>query len=93
MNEDTLEKVYQESLEERLISNIAKQKEISLEDAMDVYYRSKLAQRIHEGKEGVQYLDYRVLTQMLLDTEPELFHGGNDTPAKSLFSDFAEVIY
>lgn len=79
MNEDTLEKVYQESLEERLISNIAKQKEISLEDAMDVYYRSKLAQRIHEGKEGVQYLDYRVLTQMLLDTEPELFHGGNDT--------------
>ncbi len=81
MNEDTLEKVYQESLEERLISNIAKQKEISLEDAMDVYYRSKLAQRIHEGKEGVQYLDYRVLTQMLLDTEPELFHGGNDTPA------------
>lgn len=73
MNGETLEKVYQESLEERLISNLAKVKGISLEKAMDAYYHSELAQKIHEGKEGVQYLDYRVLTQLLMDTEPQLF--------------------
>lgn len=73
MSEEVLEKFYQESLEERLISNIAKEKGISLEDAMDAYYRSSLAQKIYAGKEGVQYLDYRVLTRLLFDTEPDLF--------------------
>lgn len=46
---------------------------ISLEKAMDVYYHSNLAQQIHEGTYGVQYLDYKVLAQILKDTEPELF--------------------
>ena len=73
MSEDTLEKYYQESLEERLISNIAAEKNITLEAAMDSYYRSKLAQKIHEGKEGIQYLDYKVLTELMFQTEPELF--------------------
>lgn len=41
---------------------------------MDVYYRSNMAGLIHEGMYGVQYLDYKVLAQMLRDTEPELFH-------------------
>lgn len=73
MSDEALEKFYQEGLEERLIGNVAKEKRISLEDAMDIYYRSKLAQKIYDGKEGVQYLDYRVLTRLLFDTEPELF--------------------
>ena len=77
MSEDILEKFYQEGLEERLISNIAKEKAISLVEAMDAYYRSKLAQKIYEGKEGVQYLDYRVLTRLLFETEPELFQEFN----------------
>ena len=37
-----------------------------------IYYRSHLAQKIHEGQDDVQYLDYKVLVQILLDTEPEL---------------------
>ena len=44
-----------------------------LEQAMDIYYSSQLAQKIHDGKDDVQYLDYKVLVQILLDTEPELF--------------------
>lgn len=73
MNGDTLEKYYQERLEERLISYLATQNNISLEKAMDIYYHSNLAQQIHEGTYGVQYLDYKVLAQILKDTEPELF--------------------
>ena len=72
MNGDLLEQVYQENLEERIISYLAETENISLEEAMDIYYNSKLANRIHEGEYGIQYLDYKVLVQILCETEPEL---------------------
>ena len=40
---------------------------------MDIYYRSKLAEKIHQGIEVVQYLDYKMLAQIMLETEPDLF--------------------
>lgn len=69
MKDDTLEKFYQENLEERLIACMTSSRDISLEEAMDIYYHSDLAQKIYEGKEGIQYLDYRALAQMLMDRE------------------------
>lgn len=69
MDEAVLERVYQESLEERIIENLAERKQISLEQAMDIYYRSRLAEKIQRGDEGIQYLDYRVLVQILCETE------------------------
>ena len=73
MDETILEQTYQENLEERLITYIAEQNDFSLEKAMDVYYHSKLADKIHQGSEGIQYLDYKVLFDILRDTEAELF--------------------
>jgi hypothetical protein len=73
VNEVALEQTYQENLEERLIAFLAEDNGLSLEKAMDIYYRSKLADKIHRGMEGVQYLDHKVLAQILRDTEPELF--------------------
>ena len=73
MNEKVLEQTYQENLEERLITYLAEQHSIPLEKAMDIYYHSRLAEKIHQGVEGVQYLDYKVLADILLDTEAELF--------------------
>lgn len=73
MSGDVLEKYYREVLEERLISHLAAVKGITLEKAMDCYYRSHLAKKIHQGLDDVQYLDYRVLVRILLNTEPELF--------------------
>ena len=61
MSQDVLEQVYQESLEERIISCLAETEKISLEKAMDIYYNSRLANRIHKGEYGIQYLDYKVL--------------------------------
>ena len=72
MNEDILEQVYQENLEENLISYLAETKGISLEMAMKIYYSSKLADKIHRGEYGVQYLDHKVLADILCETEPEL---------------------
>ena len=76
MEEKVLEQVYQESLEERLIAYISEQRDISLEKAMDLYYNSKLADKINLGKEDIQYLDYKVLYELLVETEPELFTHG-----------------
>ena len=73
MDDITMEQIYQESLEERLIAYLAKQNGISLEKAMSIYYQSRLADMIHQGTEGVQYLDYKVLADILRDTEAGLF--------------------
>ena len=73
MNEDFLERLYQEGLEERIISYLSESKNLSLEQAMEIYYNSRLANRIYTGEYGVQYLDYKVLVQILCETEPELF--------------------
>lgn len=76
MDDSMLEKIYQERLEEQLIAYLAEQHNITLERAMDIYYSSNLAEKIHDGVEGVQYLDYKVLAQILKETEPELFTSG-----------------
>ena len=73
MDGKVLEKHHREALVERLILHLSKVTNLSLEQAMDIYYRSHLAEIIHEEKDDIQYLDYKVLVQILLDTEPELF--------------------
>ncbi len=72
MNDEMLESVYQENLEERIIAYLAEVCDFSFEKAMDVYYSSKLSDKIYLGKNGIQYLDYKVLVQILLETEREL---------------------
>lgn len=73
MDENVLEEIYQEKLAERLIEYLSEKFRLGYQKAMDVYYKSKLADKIYEGKYGVQYLDYKVLADILIDTEPELF--------------------
>jgi len=73
MDENILEQVYQEKLEERIVAQIAKERDIPLEKAMRIYYSSNLADQIHQGMEGIQYLDYKVLAQLLIETEGEKF--------------------
>ena len=68
MDENVLEQVYQEKLEERIIAQLAADRAVALEKAMDVYYGSELADKIHQGMEGIQYLDHRVLAKILEDT-------------------------
>ncbi len=71
MNEETLESVYLENLEEWIIAYLAKICDFSYEKAIDLYYSSKLSDKIYLGKDGIQYLDYKVLAQILLETEKE----------------------
>ncbi|MBQ8084735.1 MAG: hypothetical protein IJ232_01355 [Lachnospiraceae bacterium] len=69
VNEVELERVYQEGLEEDIISYLAEVKGITLEAAMDIYYHSKLADKISEGRYGIQYLDYKNLVHILIENE------------------------
>ena len=61
MNEETLERVYQENLEERIIAHLAKKCNFSYEKAMDLYYNSKLvlAQIVLETEKELLDLDLR----------------------------------
>ena len=72
MDEEVLEKYYRERLEEKIISYLSEIKNISLENAMNIYYNSRLADMIYRGAEGIQYLDYKVLAEILCDTEKDL---------------------
>lgn len=61
MDEETLERVYQENLEERIIACLSETRDIPLETAMDIYYHSKLADKIHQGAWGYSILILRYL--------------------------------
>lgn len=49
---------------------------------MNIYYNSKLAGRIHEGEYGIQYLDYKVLVQILCETEADLVQKAKELQSK-----------
>ncbi len=76
MDEKTLERFYQERLEEKIIEYLAEKHSIDYQSAMDIYYSSKMADKIHEGKYGIQYLDHKVLGDILDKNEPYLFKEG-----------------
>ncbi len=70
---EMLEQFYKEDLDERIIQCLANQCQIDLAKAMDIYYKSKLSNKIYNGEYGIQYLDEKVLVEILQQTEPELF--------------------
>ena len=73
MDEETLEYMYREELDERLIAHLADVTNLPLDKALDLYYHSRMADMIGHGMYGIQYLDYKVLVEMMMDTEKELF--------------------
>lgn len=66
---DVLERAYQERLEENIIMDISDKLECSLDKAMDVYYSSRLSEKIHQGLYGIQYLDHKNLAEILINAE------------------------
>ena len=64
---------YKERLEERLIAYLSEITGLPVEQAMDAYYRSRLAEQISKGLYGIENMDYKYLAEDLLANEPELF--------------------
>lgn len=65
MTDREFENFYREHLEEKIIFCLCERKKISAEEAMKIYYSSKLSDRIYNGEYDIQYLDYSVLTDIL----------------------------
>ena len=73
IQKDILDKTYKELLEEKLIGYLADRRQISLREAMGLYYNSRLSKQIAEGKYGIENLDYKYLIEDLIENEKELF--------------------
>lgn len=73
MNQEALSKIYKQNLEESIISLLAERKDLSLREAMDRYYHSKLAAQIEEGLYGIENMGAKYLVEDLIENEPELF--------------------
>ena len=69
MYDAVLERRYREELDEKIVAYLADIKGWPLERALDYYYHSHIAEMIGKGKCGIQYLDYKVLVEMMLETE------------------------
>ena len=65
--------VYRKELDQEIISVLAARKRLSLDAAMDIYYRSRLARQIAEGSHGIEYLSANYLVEDLIENEPDLF--------------------
>lgn len=73
IEKEKLDRIYKELLEEKIINHLAEVKGVPIRQAMDIYYKSKLAQQINDGIYGIENMDYRYLVQDLIENEPELF--------------------
>ena len=73
MSEHDLDVVYKQNLETGIIEQVAKLKNITARQAMDLYYKSKLSEQIQSGKYGIENMDYKYLAEDLIENEPELF--------------------
>ena len=73
VNKKDLEEVYKQNLEENIIYTIAEIKGIELRKAFDVYYSSKLAEQIEQGRYGIENMDAKYLAEDLIENKPDLF--------------------
>lgn len=65
MTDSDLERIYREHLEEDIVLDLSRRLAVPPETALRLYYTSRLADRIHEGEYGVQYLARSLLTDLL----------------------------
>ena len=72
IDEKVLEAILKESLEKDITSLISERTGVSIREAMDIYYRSKLSRQIDGGIYGIQYLDAVYLVDDLLENERAL---------------------
>lgn len=72
-NKRNLDYIYKQNLEESIIEYLSREKNLELRQAMDIYYHSRLAKQIEQGTYGIENMDYKYLTQDLIENEPEFF--------------------
>lgn len=69
VDKEQLALLYKQNLENDIIKYISEIKGIELREAFDIYYSSKLAEQISEGKCGIENMDAKYLAEDLLENE------------------------
>ena len=69
VDREQLTLVYKQNLENDIIKHIAEIEGIDLRRAFDIYYSSKLAEQILEGKCGIENMDAKYLAEDLIENE------------------------
>lgn len=69
VDKEQLTLVYKQNLENDIIKHVAEIKGIDLRQAFDIYYSSKLAEQILEGKCGIENMDAKYLAEDLVENE------------------------
>ena len=69
VDREQLTLVYKQNLENDIIKHIAEIKGIDLRQAFDIYYSSRLAEQILEGKCGIENMDAKYLAEDLIENE------------------------
>ena len=69
----TLDYEYKQNLENNIIHFLSSENGIDLRKAMDIYYKSELSLQIEKEMYGIENMDYKYLTQDLIENEPNLF--------------------
>lgn len=73
VNYKDLENLYRQNLEIDIIKELAKQQQIDISKAMNIYYHSRLSEEIEKGLNGIDNMDYRYLVEDLIENEKGLF--------------------
>lgn len=73
-NHNQLTELYKQNLENDIILNLAHRKKITIREAFDIYYSSRLAEQIEQGICGIENLDAKYLAEDLIENESELFN-------------------
>ena len=59
------QQIYREHLEEDIIFQISKTHKVDLENAMRIYYNSKLAEQVYNNEKSIRHLNYIDLTKTM----------------------------
>ena len=80
MNELTA--FYRQELETSIIGYLAKRLGTNYREAMDIYFNSRLSKLIETGANGIDNLDYKNLTEDLIENELSSFTSVVHSPSK-----------
>ena len=69
---DILEETLKRNHDTEIVTLLAERLNIDAEEALRIYYSSRLAEQINEGAYGIQYRDPVYLVEDLLENEPEV---------------------
>ncbi|MBE5935494.1 MAG: hypothetical protein E7262_06855 [Lachnospiraceae bacterium] len=79
LDHNVLTGIYRQNLENDIIKELARQKNLDMIQAMNIYYKSELAEHVETGLYGIDNMDYRYLVNDLIENESNLFEEYRDT--------------